>query len=34
MLDPLTSAVVAPARIRNMFEEMVIAQREHLPDFL
>jgi len=34
MLDPLTSAVCAPAEIRAMFEEMVEAQRDYLPDFL
>ena len=34
MLDPLTSAVCAPRDIRAMFEEMVEAQREYLPDFL
>ncbi|HET6712570.1 MAG TPA: alpha-glucosidase/alpha-galactosidase [Actinomycetota bacterium] len=34
MLDPLTSAVCAPAEIRAMFDEMVAAEREDLPSFL
>ncbi len=34
MLDPLTSAVCAPADVRSMFEEMVAAEREDLPSFL
>ena len=34
MLDPLTSAVCAPAEIRAMFDEMVTAEREDLPSFL
>jgi alpha-galactosidase len=34
MLDPLTSAVCSPRDIRAMFEEMVEAEREYLPDFL
>jgi alpha-galactosidase len=34
MLDPLTSAVCAPAEIREMFDEMVEAERDHLPAFL
>jgi alpha-galactosidase len=34
MLDPLTSAVCAPADIRAMFDEMVKAQRDDVPGFL
>jgi alpha-galactosidase len=34
MLDPLTSAVCAPAEIREIFDEMVEAERDHLPAFL
>ncbi len=34
MLDPLTSAVCAPADIREMFDEMVTAERGDLPSFL
>ena len=34
MLDPLTSAVCAPADIREMFDEMVTAERGDLPPFL
>lgn len=34
MIDPLTSAVCVPSDIRAMFEEMVQAQRDYLPDFL
>lgn len=34
MLDPLTSAACELQQIRDMFDEMVAAQREHLPDYL
>jgi alpha-galactosidase len=34
MLDPLTSASCELQQIRDMFDEMVAAQREHLPDYL
>lgn len=34
MLDPLTSAVCAPADIRAMFDEMAQAERTDLPSFL
>ena len=34
MLDPLTSAVCEPADIREMFDEMVAAERDDLPSFL
>lgn len=34
MLDPLTSAACEIGRIREMFDEMVAAQAEHLPDYL
>lgn len=34
MVDPLTAAVCSLAEIRAMFEEMVAAQREYLPEFL
>ncbi len=34
MLDPLTSAVCAPADIRAMFDEMVSAERDDLPAFV
>lgn len=33
-LDPLTAAVCSLAEIRQMFDEMVEAQRAHLPEFL
>ena len=34
MLDPLTSAACELQQIREMFDEMVDAQREHLPSYL
>jgi alpha-galactosidase len=34
MVDPLTAAVCSLAEIRAMFDEMVQAQREDLPEFL
>ncbi|MCZ3386257.1 MAG: alpha-glucosidase/alpha-galactosidase, partial [Actinomycetia bacterium] len=34
MLDPLTSAACELQQIRDMFDEMVAAQREHLPSYL
>lgn len=34
MVDPLTSAVCSLAEIRAMFDEMVQAQRDDLPEFL
>lgn len=34
MLDPLTAAACTLKQIRAMFDEMVAAQREHLPSFL
>ena len=34
MLDPLTSASCNLADIRAMFDEMVAAQKEHLPEYL
>jgi len=34
MLDPLTSAVCVPSDIRYMFDEMVEAQSDYVPDFL
>jgi alpha-galactosidase len=34
MLDPLTAAVCAPAEIRAMFDEMVEAERAHLPAYV
>jgi alpha-galactosidase len=34
MLDPLTSAACELHQIRDMFDEMVAAQREHLPSYL
>lgn len=34
MVDPLTAAVCSLAEIRAMFEEMVVAQRGYLPEFL
>jgi alpha-galactosidase len=33
LMDPLTSAVLAPHEIRNMVEEMIKAQMEWLPQF-
>jgi alpha-galactosidase/6-phospho-beta-glucosidase family protein len=34
MLDPLTAAACELQQIREMFDEMVDAQREHLPSYL
>lgn len=34
MLDPLTSAVLSLGEIRTMFDQMVAAERDYLPDFL
>ena len=34
MLDPLTAAVCSLAEARQMFDEMVAAQRDYLPEFL
>ncbi|MCR4408550.1 MAG: alpha-galactosidase [Anaerolineae bacterium] len=34
MVDPLTAAVCSLAEVRQMFEEMVAAQRDYLPEFL
>lgn len=34
MIDPLTAAVCVPSDIRAMFDEMVEAQSDYLPDFL
>jgi alpha-galactosidase len=34
MVDPLTSAVCSLAEIREMFDEMVAAQRPYLPDYV
>lgn len=34
LLDPLTAAVCSPAEIRQMFDEMANAQREHLPEYI
>lgn len=34
MLDPLTAAVCSLAEIRAMFDEMAVAQREYLPNFI
>ena len=34
MVDPLTAAVCSPAEIRQMFTEMVAAERSFLPEFL
>jgi alpha-galactosidase len=34
MLDPLTAAVCSLSEIRQMFDEMVAAQREYLPEYL
>jgi alpha-galactosidase len=34
MVDPLTAAVCSLAEIRAMFDEMVQAQRDYLPEFL
>ncbi|MCI0398953.1 MAG: alpha-galactosidase [Chloroflexi bacterium] len=34
MIDPLTSAVCSLAEIRQMFDEMVAAQRDYLPEYL
>jgi alpha-galactosidase len=33
MIDPLTAAVCSPAEIRQMFDEMWAAQRDHLQPF-
>jgi len=34
MIDPLTAAVCSPAEIRQMFDEMIDAQKRFLPNFL
>jgi alpha-galactosidase len=34
MLDPLTAAVCSLAEARQMFDEMVAAQDDYLPEFL
>ena len=34
MLDPLTAAACELQQIREMFDEMVAAQRQYLPDYL
>ncbi len=34
MIDPLTAAVCSPSEIRAMFEEMVAAEQNDLPDFM
>jgi alpha-galactosidase len=34
MVDPLTSAVCSLDEIRQMFDEMIVAQRDYLPEFL
>jgi alpha-galactosidase len=34
MLDPLTSAACELGKIRALFDEMVDAQREYLPNYL
>jgi alpha-galactosidase len=34
MVDPLTAAVCSLAEIRAMFDELVKAQRNYLPEFL
>jgi len=34
VVDPLTAAVCSLAEIRQMFDEMVEAQRDYLPEFL
>jgi alpha-galactosidase len=34
MVDPLTAAVCSLGEIRQMFDEMVIAQYDYLPEFL
>jgi alpha-galactosidase len=34
MLDPLTAAVCTPSEIRQMFDEMAVAQKDYLPHFI
>jgi alpha-galactosidase/6-phospho-beta-glucosidase family protein len=34
MVDPLTSAACSLAEVRQMFDEMVAAEKEYLPEFL
>ena len=34
MIDPLTTAVCSLAEVRQMFDEMVAAQQDYLPEFL
>jgi alpha-galactosidase len=34
MVDPLTAAVCSLAEIRQMFDEMVLAEKDYLPEFL
>lgn len=33
MLDPLTAAVCTPSQIRNMTNEMFVAEKDYLPDY-
>jgi alpha-galactosidase len=34
LLDPLSAAVCSPQEIREMFEELVLAEADHLPEFM
>jgi alpha-galactosidase len=34
LLDPLSAAVCSPQEIRAMFEELALAERDHLPEFM
>lgn len=34
MIDPLTAAVCSPAEVRQMFEEMVSADHDYVPEFV
>ena len=34
MIDPLTAAVCSPAEARAMFDEMVAAEKDYLPEYL
>jgi alpha-galactosidase len=34
LLDPLSASVCSPQEIRQMFEELALAERDHLPEFM
>jgi alpha-galactosidase len=34
LLEPLSAAVCSPLEIREMFEELALAERDHSPEFM